>query len=61
VEWPLWIAWHSFLAILEIGNLHAIEVGLITLAVCAIAQQFKRLRNWAILSASLQARSIRNT
>jgi SulP family sulfate permease len=49
VEWPLWIAWHSFLAILEIGNLHAVEVGLITLAVCAIAQQFGRLRNWAIL------------
>lgn len=49
VEWPLWIAWHSFLAVLEIGNLHAVEVGLITLAVCAIAQQFERLRNWAIL------------
>jgi SulP family sulfate permease len=49
VEWPLWIAWHSFLAILEIGNLHAIEIGLITLAVCAIVQQFERLRNWAIL------------
>src|SRR5688572_20294792 len=49
VEWPLWIAWQSFLAILEIGNLHAIEVGLITLATCMIVQQFDRLRNWAIL------------
>jgi sulfate permease, SulP family len=49
VEWPLWIAWHSFLAILEIGNLHAIEIGLITLATCVIVQQFNRLRNWAIL------------
>jgi len=49
VEWPLWIAWHSFLAVLEIGQLHAIEVGLITLATCAILQQFQRLRNWAIL------------
>jgi sulfate permease, SulP family len=49
VEWPLWIAWHSFLAILEIGNLHAIEIGLITLATCAVVQQFDRLRNWAIL------------
>ena len=49
VEWPLWIAWHSFLAILEIGNLHAIEIGLITLVTCAIVQQFDRLRNWAIL------------
>ena len=49
VEWPLWIAWHSFLAILEIGNLHAIEIGLITLATCVIVQQIGRLRNWAIL------------
>jgi SulP family sulfate permease len=49
VDWPLWIAWQSFLAILEIGNLHAIEIGLITLATCMIVQQFNRLRNWAIL------------
>jgi sulfate permease, SulP family len=49
VEWPLWIAWQSFLAILEIGNLHAIEIGLITLVTCAVLQQFERLRNWAIL------------
>jgi SulP family sulfate permease len=49
VEWPLWIAWQSFLAVLEIGNLHAIEVGLITLVTCVVVQQFDRLRNWAIL------------
>jgi len=49
VEWPLWIAWHSLLAVLEIGNLHAVEVGLITLVTCFVAQQFERLRNWAIL------------
>ena len=49
VEWPLWIAWHSFLAVLEIGNLHAVEVGLITLVTCGVLQQFARLRNWAIL------------
>jgi sulfate permease, SulP family len=49
VEWPLWIAWHSLLAVLEIGNLHAIEVGLVTLVTCFVAQQFERLRNWAIL------------
>src|SRR5215213_10007693 len=49
VEWPLWIAWQSLLALIEIGNLHAIEVGLITLVTCVIAQQFERLRNWAIL------------
>jgi sulfate permease, SulP family len=49
VEWPLWIAWQSFLAVIEIGNIHAIQVGLITLVACVIAQQFTRLRNWAIL------------
>ena len=49
VEWPLWIAWQSLLAVLEIGNLHAIQVGLITLATCAVVQQVERLRNWAIL------------
>ena len=49
VEWPMWIAWQSFLALLEIGNLYAIQVGLLTLVVCVIAQQFERLRNWAIL------------
>ena len=49
VEWPLWIAWHSFLALTEIGNMYAIEIGLITLVTCVIAQQFERLRNWAIL------------
>src|SRR3954447_20045260 len=49
VEWPLWIAYHSLLAVLEIGNVHAIEIGLITLLTCVIAQQFERLRNWAIL------------
>jgi SulP family sulfate permease len=49
VEWPLWIAWQSFLALIEIGNLYAIQVGLITLITCVIAQQFEPLRNWAIL------------
>ncbi len=49
VEWPLWIAWQSLLAVVEVGNVHAIEVGLITLITCVIVQQFDRLRNWAIL------------
>ena len=49
VEWPLWIAWQSLLAVLEIGNMYAIQVGLITLITCVIVQQFDRLRNWAIL------------
>src|SRR3954470_6402508 len=50
VEWPLWIAWHSFLAVLEIGNPYAIEIGLITLATCIVVQQFERLKSWAILA-----------
>jgi len=50
VEWPLWIAWQSFLAVLEIGNPYAIEIGLITLATCIVVQQFEKLKNWAILS-----------
>ena len=49
VEWPLMIAWQSLLAVIEIGNLYAIQVGLVTLVTCVIAQQFERLRNWAIL------------
>jgi SulP family sulfate permease len=49
VEWPLWIAWQSLLAVLEIGNIHAIEIGSITLITCVIARQFEPLRNWAIL------------
>jgi SulP family sulfate permease len=49
VEWPLWIAWQSLQAALEIGNLYAIEVGLITLGASLIARQLDALRNWAIL------------
>jgi len=49
VEWPLWIAWQSFLAVLEIGNLYAIEIGLITLITCLVVRQIDTLRNWAIL------------
>lgn len=50
VEWPLWIAWQSFLAVLEIGNRYAIEIGMVTLVTCVVVQQFDRLRNWAILA-----------
>ena len=49
VEWPLWIAWRSFLAVLEIGNLYALQIGIVTLVTCVVAQQFERLRNWAVL------------
>ena len=48
-EWPLWIAWQSFQAVLEIGNLYAIQIGLITLIASLVARQFVVLRNWAIL------------
>jgi len=49
VEWPLWIAWQSFLAVLEIGNLYAIQIGLITLVISVVVRQIDALRNWAIL------------
>jgi len=49
VEWPIWIAWHSLMAVLEIGNLHAIEIGLVTLITSLVSRQFDGLRNWAIL------------
>ena len=49
VEWPLWIAWQSFLAVLEIGNLYAIEIGLVTLITSLVVRQIDVLRNWAIL------------
>ncbi|HJV28019.1 MAG TPA: SulP family inorganic anion transporter [Aromatoleum sp.] len=49
VEWRLWIAWQSFLSVLEIGNMHAIHIGLITLVVTIVARQFHALRNWGIL------------
>lgn len=49
VEWPLWIAWQTFLAVLEIGNLYAIQIGLVTLGTILCARQFTRLRNASIL------------
>ena len=49
VEWPLWIAWQSFLAVLEFGNLYAIEIGLVTLITSLVVRQIDALRNWAIL------------
>ena len=49
VEWPLWIAWQSLQAVLEIGNLYAIQIGLITLVASLAARQFDAVRNWAIL------------
>jgi SulP family sulfate permease len=49
VEWPLWIAWQSLLAVLEFGNLYAIQISLITLATSLVFRQIDALRNWAIL------------
>jgi SulP family sulfate permease len=49
VEWPLWIAGHSFMAVLEFGNLYAIQIGLITLITSLVVRQIGLLRNWAIL------------
>jgi sulfate permease, SulP family len=49
VEWPLWIAWKSFQSVLEIGNLYAIQIGLITLITSLVVRQVDALRNWAIL------------
>ena len=49
VEWPLWIAWQSLQAVIEIGNLYAIQIGLITLVASLVARQFDAVRNWAIL------------
>ncbi|WP_246479994.1 SulP family inorganic anion transporter [Motiliproteus sediminis] len=49
VEWPLWIAWQTFMAVLEIGNLYAIQIGLVTLGTILCARQFSRLRNVSIL------------
>ena len=49
VEWPVWIAWQSFLAVLEIGNLYAIQIGIVTLIATVAARQIAPIRNWAIL------------
>jgi SulP family sulfate permease len=49
VEWPLWIAWQSLQAVLEFGNLYAIQIGLITLITSLVVRQIGLLRNWAIL------------
>ena len=48
-EWPLWIAWQSFQAVLAFGNLYAIKIGLITLITTLVLRQIDILRNWAIL------------
>ncbi len=49
VEWPLWIAWQTLNAALEVGNLYAIEVGMVTLVVIILIRQLPRFKNAAIL------------
>ena len=48
-EWALWIAWQSFQAVIEIGNMYSIEIGLITLIISLAVRQVDALRHWAIL------------
>ena len=49
VEWRPWIAWQSFLAVLEIGNMEAIRIGMVTLIVTIVARQVPRLKHFGIL------------
>lgn len=49
VEWPLWIAWQTFNAALEFGNLYAIQIGMVTLVTILLVRQIKALKNWSIL------------
>ncbi len=49
VEWPLMIAWQTFRAVLEIGNLFAIEVGLLTLVVIILVRLLPGCKNWSIV------------
>jgi len=50
VEWPLMIAWHNFLAVIEIGNLYAIQIGMVTLVTALLVRSMSKLRNWGILA-----------
>src|SRR3954468_1751031 len=44
VEWPIWIALQSFRAMLEIGNMYAIQIGLITLITSLVVRQLAPLK-----------------
>jgi sulfate permease, SulP family len=49
VEWPLLIAWQSLLSVLEVGNLYAIQVGMVALSTIMIVHSVRKFRNLAIL------------
>ena len=49
VAWPLAIAWHSFLSVLEFGNMYAIQIGMVTLISTLLVRCFHKIRNWGIL------------
>jgi SulP family sulfate permease len=48
-EWPLVIAWQTFLSVLEIGNMYAIQIGLVTLVTALVVRMFEPIKNWGIL------------
>jgi len=49
VEWPLMIAWQSLIAVIEIGNLYALQIGILALVTMLGVSLIRPLRNWAIL------------
>ncbi len=49
VEWPLMIAWHSFLSVIEFGNMYAIQIGMVTLIAAIIIRSIDKIKNWGIL------------
>ncbi len=49
VEWPLWIAWQTLLSVLEIGNIYAIQIGMVTLAASIVVRAVPIVKNWGIL------------
>ena len=48
-EWPLMITWQTFQSVLEIGNMYAIQIGLVTLVTAIIVRMFEPIKNWGIL------------
>ncbi len=53
VEWAVIINWHTFLDVLEWGNMAAIEIGAITLVTGIAFKQLKATKQWYIVLALL--------
>lgn len=49
VDWPLMIAWQSFLSVIEFGNMYAIQIGMVTLISAVIVRSVNKIRSWGIL------------